>query len=85
MKNTIYPFIILISLASCNNLKNEDTIKAFIPGTYITYYENEFHETYDTLAIQENGMQGASVYEIAHRYRATTHIDGRDLPETYKV
>ena len=85
MKKNIYSFLILVSAMSCNDLPNEDSIKAFIPGWYIAYYENEFHETYDTLDIKNNGMPGASVYEIAHRCRTTTHIDGRDLPENYKV
>jgi hypothetical protein len=71
------------AIAACSTLNSEDEILEFIPGTYIAYYENEFHKTNDTLTIQEN-TAAQNVYVIKRRYYYTTEVDGRNLTPTYK-
>lgn len=58
--------------AYCNK-----SIKKFIPGTYVTYYENEFHKVFDTLVIKETCTNG--IYEMEDREFYTTTIDGKIL------
>jgi len=83
MKHLIISLLIVAFFIACNGLKGKDEIISFIPGTYIAYYENEFHKTHDTLIIQEN-ITAQNVYEITRRYYYTTVVDGRELTPTYK-
>jgi len=83
MRHLIIAFLIVAFFIACNDLKVKDEIISFIPGTYIAYYENEFHKTHDTLMIQEN-TAAQNVYEITRRCYYTTVVDGRELTPTYK-
>lgn len=83
MKHLIISSLIVAFFIACNSLQGKDEIISFIPGTYIAYYENEFHKTHDTLIIQEN-TAAQNVYEITRRYYYTTVVDGRELTPTYK-
>ena len=83
MKHLIISLLIVAFFIACNGLQGKDEIITFIPGTYIAYYENEFHKTHDTLIIQEN-TAAQNVFEITRRYYYTTVIDGRELTPTYK-
>lgn len=83
MKHLIITVLICAFFAGCKSLSSKNEITAFIPGTYIAYYENEFHKTHDTLLIQEN-TAAQNVYEITRRYYYTTVVDGRELTPTYK-
>jgi len=83
MKHLIIFHSLLLLLTACTSNMLKDAIVDFIPGTYIAYYENEFHKTHDTLLIQEN-KGGNNVYEIIRRYYYTTTVDGKELTPTYK-
>ena len=83
MKHLIISSLIVAFFLACNSIKAKDEIISFISGTYITYYENEFHKTHDTLIIQEN-TAAQNVFEITRRYYYTTVVDGRELTPTYK-
>lgn len=83
MKHFIISLLIVVFFIACKGLQGKDEIIAFIPGTYIAYYENEFHKTHDTLIIQEN-TAAQNVFEITRRYCYTTVVDGRELTPTYK-
>lgn len=83
MKHLIIALLIVAFFIACRDVEGKDDIIAFIPGTYIAYYENEFHKTHDTLIIQEN-TAAKNVYEITRRYYYTTVVDGRELTPTYK-
>lgn len=83
MKHLILSLLIVAFFIACNGLQEKNDIISFIPGTYIAYYENEFHKTHDTLIIHEN-TDAQDVYEITRRYYYTTMVDGRELTPTYK-
>lgn len=83
MKHFIISFLFAAFFLACKSINRKDEILSFIPGTYIAYYENDFHKTHDTLIIQEN-TTAQNVYEITRRYYYTTVVDGRELTPTYK-
>lgn len=83
MKHLIITLLIVAFFIACKDLKVKDEIIPFIPGTYIAYYENEFHKTNDTLFIKQEGIS-KTVYNIKNAIYYTTIIDGRVLTPVYK-
>jgi hypothetical protein len=50
----------IIVFCACNITGEKNTIKSFIPGTYVLDTENEYSKVLDTLSISKAGEQGNS-------------------------
>ena len=76
MKHLIISSLIIAFFLACNSIKTRMKLYHLFPVP-ISYYENEFHKTHDTLIIQEN-TAAQNVLIITRRYYYTTVIDGRN-------
>ena len=74
--------ILLIVLYSCREWK-PDTVREFIPGTYIRYSQHEFGHEYDTLVITPQN-KSAGEYAILRKWKYERVLDGVWLEPEYK-
>src|SRR5215831_6478424 len=73
----------ILLVFGCN--QPQDEVISFIPGVYARYGEDEFTKGYDTLAIAGPQETGSQVFQITKRQRFQKTIEGKQLPEQYKV
>jgi major membrane immunogen (membrane-anchored lipoprotein) len=66
----------LVLLAGCG--QSGDSIKEFIPGTYVRASENEFGKKYDTLVISLQN-ETAAQYWILRKWRYDRVLDGTSV------
>ena len=83
MKNILVMLSSLVVFAACKSSVAE-SVRTFIPGTYIRFSEHEFGKVYDTLAITlQNEL--ANEYRIVRRWRYERVLDGRKIEPEYKI
>lgn len=70
-------------IAGCTSAES-DTIKEFIPGTYIRSSQTEFGKAYDTLIITLQS-KSANEFKIQRRWKYDRVLDGKPLEPEYKV
>jgi len=73
----------LIALGACSHKATGDTIKKFIPGTYVRASQNEFGKRYDTLVFSLQN-ESANQYQILRKWRYDRVLDGKPLKPEYK-
>lgn len=79
MKRHLIFLSVPMLIAACNGLR-EDSVKKFIPGTYIRYSEHEYGKEYDTLVITNQKDQ----FQIQRRWRYERVLDGMTQEPEYK-
>ena len=70
----------IIGLSACQN--QSDSVKAFIPGTYINSAKGEYAQAEDTLTIT---LAGNNAYFITRNITYQAIRDGKLLPKHHKV
>jgi hypothetical protein len=70
----------IIGLTACQN--QSDSVKAFIPGTYINAAKGEYAQAEDTLIIT---LTGNNTYLITRNTTYRAIRDGKFLPKHHKV
>jgi len=87
MKKNVYSYLlglsILLAVASCKNGAS-DSLKSFIPGTFVRGINNEFTTGSDSLVISVLD-EGGGTYLVSHRSGYQQRIDGKLLPPGYKT
>ena len=84
MKAVLFIHIIaLVILCRCDFITNRDSIKEFIPGTYIRFSKNELGKQYDTLIISlQNPL--ANEYKVVPKWNYEKIINGGKLIPEYR-
>lgn len=75
--------IIIMVLVGCSLVSADDKTKAFIPGTYIRFSNNEFGKEYDTLIISFQNSS-ADEYKIIRKWKYEREADGNKMEPEYK-
>ena len=75
--------LLMFSFFACKNLQG-DTVKDFIPGTYVRALKDEFTTGKDSLIIRLLNLDGGS-YLITQRSGYRQKIDGKVLPWVNKT
>jgi len=60
---------VIVFLFGCNGLLHSDSVKPFIPGTYLASWKTSFSNAVDTMtitAVSENGSQGFLITRRTH-------------------
>jgi hypothetical protein len=70
----------IIGLSACQN--QSDSVKAFIPGTYINSAKGEYAQAEDTLTIT---LAGNNAYFITRNTTYQAIRDGKFLPKHHKI
>jgi uncharacterized protein YcfL len=84
MKSLLFFFALAVFVLFGCSSDESNTIKEFIPGTYIRNAETEFGKAYDTLLITLQN-KSASEYKIQRRWRYDRVLDGKPVAPEYKV
>jgi hypothetical protein len=86
MKLLILPLaiFILILLVSCNP-GTETRVREFIPGTYITEWDNGFSTARDTILVKPAPAEGGDSYSIIRRTFYRQSVNGKTLNPKYKI
>ena len=86
MKLLILPLaiFILILLVSCNP-GTETKVREFIPGTYITEWDNGFSTARDTILLKPAPAEGGDSYSIIRRTFYRQPVNGKTLSPKYKI
>ncbi len=82
--NCLFTITILLIL-SCAGILKTDSIKDFIPGTYISSWKTEFNESIDTLLIELLVEHGSETYSITRRTHVTYFNDDLKREPAYKI
>jgi hypothetical protein len=77
----IFSFLTIL-ICACSELK-KDSVKGFIPGTYIRFSQHEYGTEYDTLVITLQN-EGASEYRIMRKWKYERILDGQPVEPEYK-
>ena len=78
----IIQLLILLLICGCHGLKPE-SVKSFIPGTYIRFSHHEYGTEYDTLVITLQNKT-AGEYNILRKWRYERILDGKPIEPEYK-
>jgi hypothetical protein len=62
-----------------------DKVRSFIPGTYISHWENEFTTATDTIEIRSPQDAGSETFRITRRTSSMQTIEGRKMQPNYKI
>lgn len=76
-------FVLVFMMTSCGGNK-EDSLRDFVPGTYIRSIKNEFTVGSDSIIISVLDKSGGT-YLIEHRSGYEQRIDGKVIPKVLKV
>jgi hypothetical protein len=68
---------------SCRSFKKEESIRSFIPGTFIRFSQHEFGTEYDTLVISVQN-ESAKQYRIQRRLKYERMLDGNKIEPEYR-
>lgn len=83
MKYLLFIHLLMVAgLFSCRESKR-DSVREFIPGTYIRYSEHEFGHEYDTLVITLLN-ESVGKYSILRKWKYERVLDGKWLEPEYK-
>lgn len=74
MKRLLICLSFLTLIAACNELR-EDSVKEFIPGSYIRFSQHEYGKEYDTLVITIQS-KAANDYKIQRKWKYERVLDG---------
>jgi hypothetical protein len=80
MKKYLFVSGLLFVLLACES--HSDEIRAFIPGTYIRFSDDEMRKEYDTIKINVISEKGNN-YSIIRSVSFQKKIDGREFPWEY--
>lgn len=75
-------FVLPVLMTACGGKKG-DSVREFIPGTYIREIKNEFTVGSDSLIIKVLD-EGGGTYLIEHRSGYAQRINGKDIPRVVK-
>jgi hypothetical protein len=84
MKTVFFSSILVVLIfEACNSLSTDNSIKKFIPGTYIRFSQHEFGSEWDTLTISlQNEI--ANEYNVLRKWRYVRILDGKPIAPDYK-
>ena len=71
-------------LTACNSDSESDTVKDFIPGTYIRSSQHEYGTENDTVVISLQN-KSASEYKVERRWKYGRMLDGKTIDPEYKL
>ena len=80
---TFFSICVIATAFSCSNSAS-DTVRDFIPGTYIRYSQHEFGRAWDTLEISRLSETGNN-YSIQRRWAYERKLNGVTQPLDYKI
>ena len=79
---TFFSICVIATAFACGDSKS-DTVRAFIPGTYIRHTTHEMGREWDTLEISRLSDDGNN-YSILRRWAYERKLDGVAQPVDYK-
>eukprot|EP01035_Chromulina_nebulosa_P064813 gene64813-88664_t len=71
-------------MAGCK-LGGEKKVREFIPGTYITEWDNGFSTARDTILMKPSPAEGGGGYSITRRTFYRQSVKGKTLNPKYKI
>lgn len=80
MKTLIKSICVVVVMVSCGN--PSDSVKPFIPGTYVRFSSHDMGVENDTLIIEP--MNEENSFQITRKWRYDRTIDGVKYPSTYQ-
>jgi hypothetical protein len=75
---TITTLFSLFFFAACS-APEEDTVRDFIPGTYVRFFDHELRREYDTLRIEAISERGNN-YRLLKSMSFQQKLDGQAMP-----
>ncbi|MBK8310918.1 MAG: hypothetical protein IPL04_08545 [Chitinophagaceae bacterium] len=75
---------VALLLTACNSNSESDTVKDFIPGTYIRSSQHEYGTENDTVVISLQN-KSASEYKVERRWKYGRMLDGKPIEPEYKL
>ena len=83
MKILLIAHVFALLLYGCSSLDSKDSVKEFMPGTYIRFSTQKFGTEYDTLVISlQNSSAGE--YQILREWKYERVLDGQPIEPEYK-